>query len=95
MKTKVSDQPVKETSDHTLSRYEQWDPVSLRLLVDSVEAKARRMRAEAMHDMLRSIGGWLYRACSAAGRLARETARRCVQRATPRSSRTRRAPLET
>ncbi|HZN26068.1 MAG TPA: hypothetical protein VFB75_17725, partial [Burkholderiales bacterium] len=44
-----------------LRRYRSLDPVSQQLLVDAVEARARRMRAQAIRELLRAVAGWAYR----------------------------------
>ena len=38
--------------------YDRLDPISTRMLVDAVEARARRMRAEAVRELL--AGAWRF-----------------------------------
>jgi hypothetical protein len=40
------------------------DPASLRLVTRAVEIEARRMRAQAMRDLLRQLGQFIRRAVS-------------------------------
>lgn len=83
MNKSVGCERMDTTIDHRPQRsYDQWDPVSLRRLIDAVEAKAKRMRAEAIRDLLRLVRRVIYRTFSAAGRMVREIARRAMQRTT-------------
>jgi hypothetical protein len=44
-----------------LQSYRSADPISLRLLVDAVEGRARRMRAEAIRDLRGGAARWVCR----------------------------------
>ena len=48
-----------------LQSYRSADPISLRLLVDAVEGRARRMRAEAIRDLMRGVARWISRSAAA------------------------------
>ena len=43
-------------------RFQDLDPVSQRLVVEAVVARARRMRAEAMRNLLRRGAAFIYHA---------------------------------
>ena len=48
-----------------LQSYRSTDPIPLRLLVDAVEGRARRMRAEAIRDLMRGAARWISRSAAA------------------------------
>jgi hypothetical protein len=47
-----------------LKSYRSTDPISLRLLVDAVEGRARRMRADAIRDLISSAVRWISRSAA-------------------------------
>ena len=59
-----------------LRRYRSLDPISQRLLVDAVEAKARRMRAQAIRELLRAVAGWAYASIARVAAAAQSSSRR-------------------
>jgi hypothetical protein len=48
-----------------LKSYRSTDAISLRLLVDAVEGRARRMRAEAIRDVMSGATRWICRSAAA------------------------------
>jgi hypothetical protein len=59
-----------------LRSYRSDDPISLRLLVDAVEGRARRMRAEALRDLSTRALRWVCRGASIVAATAEPLARR-------------------
>jgi hypothetical protein len=59
-----------------LRSYRSADPISLRLLVDAVEGRARRMRSEAMRELVNGGADAIRRGIAAAGAAIQSVARR-------------------
>jgi hypothetical protein len=60
--------------------HSRLDPVSQRRVVEAVVAEARRLRAEAIRNLLRQAVGFIYRSPGAIAQLIRRTARGSSQR---------------
>jgi hypothetical protein len=52
--------------------HNRLDPVSQRLLVEAVLVEARRMRAEAIRDLLRRAAGFIYRTIADTAQIVRK-----------------------
>jgi hypothetical protein len=59
-----------------LRSYRSADPISLRLLVDAVEGRARRMRSEAMRALVNGAVDAIRRGVAAAGAAVQSFGRR-------------------
>ena len=59
-----------------LRRYRSLDPISQRLLVEAVEARARRMRSQAIRELLKAVAGWACRSIARVAAAAQSSSRR-------------------
>ena len=59
-----------------LRSYRSDDPISLRLLLDVVEGRARRMRAEALRELIGGALHWIWRAITCIPAAAEPLSRR-------------------
>ena len=59
--------------------HSRLDPTSQRLLVEAVRVEARRMRAEAIRDLLRRAAGFIYRTITDTAQIVRKIVKGLVQ----------------
>ena len=59
-----------------LRSYRSDDPISSRLLLDAIEGRARRMRAEALREMLGGALRWIWHSITGITAAAEPVARR-------------------
>jgi len=65
--------------------HNRLDPVSQRLLVEAVLIEARRMRAEAVRDLLRRAAGFIYRTITDTAQIVRKIVQGLAQGSASRS----------
>ena len=67
--------------------HNRLDPVSQRLLVEAVLVEARRMRAEAIRDLLRRAAGFIYRTIADTAQIVRKIVQGLVRGSAHRNGR--------
>lgn len=65
--------------------HSRLDPASQRLLVEAVLVEARRMRAEAIRELLRQAAGLIYRTITDTAQIVRKTVKGLAQGSASRS----------
>jgi hypothetical protein len=66
-------------ANRTPLTHSRLDPASQRFLVEAVLVEARRMRAEAIRDLLRQAAGFVYRTIAGAAQIVRRIIQGLVQ----------------